>query len=90
MKIFSKPIFYGNSNREGTGPTDDDVAEVLSQVKEIMSINSGLQQPWREQGYDLNPKSKVRKRIAQLQRQAAKLIDRRVMLGESIKAALDI
>jgi hypothetical protein len=81
MKIFSKPIFYGNSNRKGTGPTDGDVAELLSQVKEIMSINSGLQQPYRDE---------TKKQVEASRKQVARLIDRRVMLGESIKAALDI
>lgn len=43
--FFTKPIFYGNGNAEGTGPSDLAVNEVNKQIAEVHSINSSLQQP---------------------------------------------
>lgn len=55
MKPFTKPIFYGNASKyddicgeyERLSPTAKDIQDLKSQVEELMSINSGRQQPCR-------------------------------------------
>ena len=47
FKFFNTPIFYGNSNPDGTGHTDLEILELNKQIATVQSINSGLQQSCR-------------------------------------------
>lgn len=78
---FTKPIFYGNSNRLGNGPTDLAIRELDWQVKLMHSLNSGLQQP-------AHPENKAHAKL--LARQDARLRKDRRALARSIKIALNI
>lgn len=41
---FKRRIFYGASNRDNTGPSDEARREVLRQIRHLMSVDSGLEQ----------------------------------------------
>lgn len=44
FKPFTDRISYGNSNRQNTGRSDYARRELLRQVKQLMSVDSGLEQ----------------------------------------------
>jgi hypothetical protein len=44
MKLFTRKIFYGASNRDGSGPSGEMMAELRRQVEQLMSLDAGLEQ----------------------------------------------
>lgn len=76
---FTQRIFYGDSNRNGTGPTDRQIEELLAQVHTLMITDSGLQQSAGLSG----PEPGIRK-----YRQAQRRLRRK--LAKSIRTGLGI
>jgi hypothetical protein len=81
FRFFESEIFYGASNREGTGQTEQDMEELQRQIAEVQSINSGLQQPSH---YESKSAALIGKQHEE------ELFRLKIKLGESIKAALGI
>lgn len=80
FKPFTDRMIYGNSNRQGTGPSDMARRELMRQVRALMSVDSGLEQMCLDIHTD----------GAKLKAEVDRLRAERARLAESIRRGLGL